>query len=139
MELTTWNYAMFAIAPFMRGMPMLRTWVALSAASFLAWHASDLVAWIAIDALAAAVVVSRPAGFPQKLIGALFVCMVLFDLGFYLSPQADSVLFIAVCTAIGWVQWAVLAGWTGHDAWRRYRDWDRASHSAPASVQGRIR
>ncbi len=139
MELTAWNYAMFAIAPLLRGRPMLRTWVALSAASFLAWHASDLVAWIAIDAIAAAIVVSRPSGLAQKLIGALFVCMVLFDLGFYLSPQADSALFIAVCTAIGWFQWVVLAGWTGHDAWRRYRDWDRASDRPPVAITGRIR
>jgi hypothetical protein len=139
MELTSWNYAMFAIAPLMRGRPMLRTWFALSAASFLAWHSTGLVAWIAIDAIAAAIVVSRPSGLAQKLIGALFVGMVLFDLGFYLSPQANSGLFIAVCTAIGWFQWAVLTGWIGHDLWRRYRNWDSPADSAPVAVQGRIR
>jgi len=130
---------MIALAPFMKGSPKTRTWLAMFGASVSGYFAPDLVWWIAIDAIAAAIVVARPAGLPQKLIGALFVCMVLFDLGFYLSPQADSALFIAVCTAIGWFQWAVLAGWTGHDAWRRYRDWDRASNSPPAIVQGRIR
>jgi hypothetical protein len=139
MELTSWNYAMLAIAPFMRGKPMLRTWVALSAASFLSWHSTDLTAWIAIDAIAAAIVVSRPANLPQKLIGALFVCMVLFDLGFYLSPQADSGLFIAVCTAIGWLQWAVLAGWTGNDAWRRFSDWNSVGDRPPDTVERHIR
>jgi hypothetical protein len=130
---------MFAIAPLMRGKPMLRTWVALSAASAAAWLVNDVIAFIAIDAIAAALIVARPAGLPQKLIGALFVCMVLFDLGFYLSPQADAGLFFSVLTVIGWFQWAVLAGWTGHDAWRRYSDWTGSVDRPPPAYQRHIR
>jgi hypothetical protein len=129
---------MLVIAPFMRGRPMLRTWAALLGASVATYWVQTPLGYLAIDAVAAAIVVARPSGLAQKAIGALFVCMVLFDLGFYLSPviadflnqfgfrlseQADVELFRAVLTWIGWVQAAILAGWLGHDAWGRYRNW----------------
>lgn len=135
MELTSWNYAMFAIAPLMRSKPMLRTWLALSGASAAAWLVNDVTAFIAIDAVAAAIVIARPSGLPQKLIGALFVCMVLFDLGFYLSPQADGALFVSVLTFIGWVQWLILGAWAGHDLMGRYRNWSDAPYRPPAAFR----
>jgi hypothetical protein len=114
---------MLVIAPFMRGRPMLRTWAALLGASVATYWVHTPLGYLAIDAVAAALVVARPSGLAQKAIGALFVCMVLFDLGFYLSPQFNGELFRAILTGIGWVQWLILGAWAGHDTWGRYRNW----------------
>lgn len=122
-HLTAWKAAMLMLTPFMRGRQMLRAWVAMFGASVAAYFVRDPVAYIAIDAIAAALVMARPSGLPQRAIGALFVLMLMFDLGFYLSPQANPGLFYMVLMALGWGQWAILAGWTGHDAWRNYRGW----------------
>lgn len=121
--MTDWKVAMMMLAPFLRGRPMLRTWAALFGASLSTFWIYTPLGYLLVDAVAAAIVVARPSGLAQKSIGALFVCMVLFDLGFYLSPQADVALFRAVLTGIGWVQWLILGAWTGHDAWGRYRNW----------------
>lgn len=139
MELTSWKVAMLALTPFMRGNQMLRTWAAVFGASVATYFFQGVPAFIAIDAIAAALVIARPSGLAQKSIGALFVCMLLFDLGFYLSPQENVDLFRAVLTGIGWFQWLILLGWTGHDCWRRYRSWSDAPYSPPAAYQGPVR
>lgn len=129
---------MLAIAPMMRGNQMLRTWVAMFGASVLAWVVQDVVAYIAIDAVCAAIIMARPSGLPQKAIGALFTLMVMFDLGFFLSPSADWSLFAGALSAVGWVQWAILVGWTGHDFWRDYRNGPNALDHPPPSVGGPV-
>lgn len=130
---------MLAIAPLMRGNQMLRTWVAMFGASVLAWMVQDVVVYIAIDAICAAIIMARPSGLPQKTIGALFTLMVMFDLGFFLSPSADWSLFAGALSAVGWVQWAILVGWTGHDFWRDYRNWSNALDRPPPPIGGPIR
>lgn len=130
---------MLMLAPMMRGNQMLRTWVALFGASVATFFFTGVPAFVAIDAIAAALIIARPSGLAQKTIGALFVCMVLLDLGFYLSPQENVDLFRAILTGIGWFQWAVLLGWTGHDAWGRYCSWSGAPYSPPAALKGPVR
>lgn len=139
MEPIVWNYAMIALAPLLRGNQMRRTWVAMFGASVATYFFHGVTAFIAIDAIAAALVIARPSGLAQKAIGALFVCMLLFDLGFYLSPQENVDLFRAILIGIGWFQWFILLGWTGHDYWRRYRDWSDAPYSPPAALEGPVR
>ena len=129
---------MLMLSPFMRGHQMLRTWIAVMGASVATMFFHGAVAFIAIDAIAAAVVMARPTGLPQKVIGALFALMVMFDLGFYLSPSADWGLFSAVLTGIGWLQWLILAGWTGHGFWRDYRVWSDTANRPPAPYQRRV-
>ena len=137
--MTEWKLAMLCLAPFMRGRQMLRVWVAMFGASVAAHFAQDVVAYIAIDAICAALIMARPSGVAQKAIGALFVLMVMFDLGFYLSPQTDWGAFAGSLSAVGWVQWFILAGWTGHDAWRNYSGWANAPNGIPASIKGPVR
>ena len=134
-----WKVAMILIAPFMRGRPMLRTWIALFGASIATFWIYGPLGYLVIDALAASIIVARPSGLAQKAIGALFVCMVLFDLGFYLSPQANGELFRTVLTVIGWGQWLILGAWAGHDLLGRYRNWSDAPYHPPDIEQRRIR
>ena len=137
--MTEWKLAMLALAPLMRGHEMLRTWLAMFGASVAALLVQDVVAYIAIDAIAGAIVMARPSGLAQKAIGALFVLMVMFDLGFYLSPHADWGLFASALSAVGWVQWVILGAWSGHAAWGRYRGWADARNGLPAANKGRFR
>lgn len=134
-----WKLAMLALAPFLRGRQKLRTWAAMFGASVATYFIHDPVGYLAVDAIAAAVVVARPSGLAQKAIGGLFIWMMMFDLGFLLSPHAGWDLFVGLSTALGWFQWMILAGWEGHDAWRRYRDWAYPLHGAPPAYQRRIR
>lgn len=133
-----WKAAMLVIAPMMRGRPMFRTWIALFGASVATFFVHAPLGYLAIDAIAASIVVARPSGLAQKAIGVLFVCMVLFDLGFYLSPQADSDLFRTILTGIGWLQWLILGAWAGHDLLGRYRNWNSGVDCPPHTVQRRV-
>lgn len=137
--MSEWKLAMIVLAPMMRGRQMLRTWAAVMGASVAAYFVQDIVAYMAIDAIAAAVVMARPAGYAQKAIGAIFVSMLMFDLGFFLSPHNGWDLFLLASTVAGWVQWLILGAWAGHDAWGRYYRWSYPSHGLPPPVPRRIR
>lgn len=137
--MTEWKLAMLMIAPFMRGHEMLRTWLAMFGTSIGALLVQDVVAYIAIDAVCAAIVMARPSGLAQKAIGALFILMVMFDLGFFLSPRADWGMFANSLSVVGWVQWAILGVWAGHDVWGYYRGWSHAADRIPAGHKGHIR
>lgn len=132
-----WKAAMVLIAPMMRGHQQLRTWVAMFGASIATFFVHDAVGYIAIDAIAAALVMARPAGLPQKAIGALFVFMVLFDLGFLLSPLDGWGLFVQASTALGWVQWLILVAWAGNGIWGRYNRWNNALDRPPPAYSRR--
>jgi len=134
-----WKLAMLMLSPFMRGKQKLRTWLAVAGASVATFFVTDPVGYLAIDAIAAAVVVARPSGLPQKAIGGLFVFMMMFDLGFVLSPHAGWDLFASLSTAVGWVQWMILGAWAGHDALGRYRNWADPHHGSPPAVERRVR
>lgn len=116
---------------------MVRTWAVMFAASMATFVIHSPVGFMAIDALAAAFVMVRPAGLPQRLIGALFVGMLMFDLGFYVSTKADPALFYSILTGIGWLQWAILAAWSGHDIWRNHRVGADAADGVYPARQGR--
>ena len=130
---------MAGILPFMRGHQMLRTWVALSGASVATFFVHDPVGFVAIDAIAAAVVVARPSGIAQKAIGVMFALMMVFDLVYALTPQKNYDLFLWSLTVVGWVQWAILAGWTGYDLWGRYFRWSDPAYGSPHPVKRRVR
>ena len=137
--MTSWDVAMLGLAPLMRGHQMARTWVAVMGASVATFFVHDPVGFMAIDAVAAAIVMARPSGLAQRAIGALFTIMVMFDLGFFLSPQRNYDMFYGVLMVIGWGQWLILAGWTGHDLWGRYRNWSSPANGAPPAYQRRVR
>lgn len=137
--MTEWKLAMLMLSPFMRGRQMLRVWIVLMGASIAAHFANSITAFMAIDAVAAALVLARPAGLPQRLIGALFAWMLFMDLGFYLSAREGWGLFLEASSAAGWVQWAILGAWSGHDAWRNYRGWADAPYRPPSAYERRVR
>lgn len=110
-----WFLAMLAIAPAMRGWQMWRTWAALAGASAAAWIVPDIVAYVIIDLIAAAIVVRHPRGLAQKAIGWLFVSMLLFEVGFILSPQNNPMTMWQIGVVLGWAQWGLLLSWGLYD------------------------
>lgn len=113
---------LFAL-PFMGRGAKLRTWLALMGASLaaMAFPPLSVGAYIAIDGVAGIIVLAKPAGPVQKLIGELFMLMVCFHLGFALSSAfwpvdgADQFYYQANA-ATGWLQFAILLGWGLWDA-----------------------
>jgi hypothetical protein len=117
--MTNWEIAMAALVPFIRQWTIARVFVAMALASGATYFTHDPLAWIVIDGLAAAIVMARPAALPQRLIGAAFVVMMCFSLGYYLSPQVDGGTVYNWMNALGWFQWLILAGWISHGIWRK--------------------
>lgn len=128
--MTEWKLAMIAITPLLAWnlilvraswrkvlhCPRLRTWVALFSASLATSVMPSVGAYVAIDIIAGAIVLRHPAGLAQRMIGFLFVCMVLFELGYLLSDQQQTAFLVTGLTGIGWMQWAILALWGTCDA-----------------------
>lgn len=134
-----WDAAMIALAPFLRGHQMQRTWLAVIGASVATFFVHDPLGFILIDVAAAVIVMAAPSSKPQKMIGAVFCLMIIFELAFMLTPRNNWDLFVNSLMALGWVQVAILAGWTGHDHFRRYLRWSDPGSGPPAGVQRRVR
>lgn len=121
--MSEWKLAMLLALPFMQRGAKLRTWFALMGASLAAMAFPPLTvgAYIAIDIAAGAIVLARPAGEVQRLIGRCFVLMVGFHLGFALNlalgpVEGADLFYYQANTATGWLQFAILLGWGLWDA-----------------------
>lgn len=139
-ELTPWKGAMLIILPLLARGPKLRAWLAVFAASVLAFVLPlKPEAYLAIDLACGALVLARPAGLPQKTIGLLFAIMAVIDMGYMVSPQLDhGMLYYQIMLILGWVQFAVLAAWGSYDAGKLVAHW-LGFGGRPVSVQADIR
>lgn len=126
--LTAWKLALLAVLPFLRSEGMLRTWAAMMGGSLATFTFHSPESWFIIDAISAAIVLRPLAGLMQKAIGICFVGMMFFSLGFIIGGQADPALYRMALTGAGWVQWALLLGWTIHDVLGPYISRHRAGH-----------
>lgn len=114
--MTDWKMAMFALIPLMSGRQKLRTWAAVLMSSILAMLVSGPEAYIVIDLICGLAVLTKPAGAAQRAIGLLFAGMLIVDVGYAVSPQLDGgMLYYRVLSALGWLQWAILAAWGLYD------------------------
>lgn len=134
-----WTLAMAALIPVMARGPKMRTWGSMLGASAAAWlvpyaHAPS---YLAIDLLAGGIVLVRPAGLPQRMIGALFASMSMFHIGVLLAGgPGDIGLYMGANLAAGWLQWAILLCWGVYDAVRPIVDRYRPDRRAPAAAGG---
>lgn len=142
--LTPWKLAMAVILPLMGGKQRFRTWGAMLLASIAALGVpvGYPPCYIAIDLLAGALILVRPAGIAQRMIGLLFACMVMFHAGFWLATVVNPItpsirLYLAAQRWVGWAQWAILLGWGAYDAWESLAGRRRADRRALAA-EGRV-
>jgi len=117
---TDWKIAMICLLPMMFGGAKLRTWGALFGASLAALFAPFIAAFVAIDIIAAALVLTHPMNIAQRAIGSLFVGMVFFELGFILSEGHQHDILLSSLLWLGWAQWAILAAWGLYDLFGYY-------------------
>lgn len=113
-----WKVAMVLLVPLMWCPAKVRTWGALFGASLVAAFMPFLSAFVVIDLVAASVILRRPAGMSQRAIGALFIGMILFEIGFLISEGNQQSLMLSGLRAMGWAQWFILATWGSYDAFR---------------------
>jgi hypothetical protein len=100
-----------------------KTWLVLFSAALAGslFSADAIMAFLAIDALAAFFVLQRPRGETQRAIGIVFIMMMFLHLGFYaacrLQPGPhDLTRYVEWERGLGWLQWACLAFWGVGDA-----------------------
>ena len=131
-SIALWLVALLATALFLRGAAMWRVWLCLAlscAAGWMAhfWFAAitglpDVAAFILIDFIAAMVVLRNPRGPMQDAIGWLFCSMMTVNIAFVWTGQGNPQFAGEWNRALGWVQVALLLGWSLDG---RYRIIDR--------------
>lgn len=106
---------MLVMLPLMFGGAKPRVWAVMISASVMAMLFPYPPAWLTIDLLAGALVLRRPAGQAQRLIGLIFAGMAVFDIGFLIGGARDLAAFTGFLACLGWVQFAILLAWGLHD------------------------
>lgn len=93
------------------------------------------------DALTAWIVLIRPAGKPQSLIGWSFIAQVIIHVVYGVSkltnPEFDtysaSLAYWQILLSVAVLQLVILGGWVGGHWWRRYTDRSRPGDMAGAA------
>jgi hypothetical protein len=95
----------------------MRTWSALAISSLFGWFLPPLAigSYIIVDTLAAALVLRSPAGVAQRLVGLGFAGMILFHVGYVISPQTNWQEYYRAQEFVGWVQLLLLGVWGVRD------------------------
>lgn len=85
----------------------------------------EAAAWwwfLGVDALSAWLVLARPVGRVQVYIGFTYLVQIGVHWAYALVGDTSVAYeYWLYLTSIAWAQLALLGGWAGHDAWRRYR------------------
>lgn len=139
---------MVSALPFMGAGPKLRVWLAMFGASLAALlvpplpigapaPASTIAAYMAMDFIAACIVLREPASAAQRVIGALFAGMLCYHIGFFITNDGSNVVaYTDTLSAIGWAQWACLLLWGAYDAGKAIVS--RRGHSRLARDRGQV-
>lgn len=108
--------ALLILAPLIIAKPIetrkLRVWAVMMLASLATFISGHPVWFLAIDGVSAAVVLQKPRGAVQRLIGGIFLLMVFMNGGFYCAellgglPSYES--YTDTMRHWGWAQWAIL-------------------------------
>lgn len=151
---TSWVQVMLCIVPLLlvssssgagrrawwRGTePKLRAWFAMLFASLAAYAMQPVegqmpfVAYACIDLLAGLAVLSSPSGLYSRLIGALFLVMLIVEGGAGIGGSDGTGFYQSTMLFLGWVMWAILLGWGAHDAGKSLAAWF-GGHSRPHNV-----
>lgn len=123
--MTLWQFAMMASLPLCLGPARFRTWAAMFAsglAGYLAssFQAAPILAFVAIDVLAAMVILSRPKGTAQHYIGCVYVAMIISHIGYIFASNPLAItVYYQLLTAAGWLAWFILLCWGAGDVGKR--------------------
>lgn len=128
--MSDWHIAMLAILPLTvwarpRRSVRVRVWLAMMIASGAAYIYPSIWAFVAIDLIAAVIVLIPPRNLWQKIIGGLFLVMAFIEIGYagsvvsylynFSSAQPDPTLLRQTNIVIGWAALSVLFIFSGDD------------------------
>jgi len=102
----SWNWQQLRVWLVMMG-----AWVAGMLAVTATGDYTPVLPYICIDIAAAFLVLLKPAGIAQKLIGCTFAMMISWHVGFSLAAHGDALFYTQFQSILGWVQWAILMLW----------------------------
>lgn len=84
------------------------------------FQAAPILAFVAIDVLAAMVILSRPKGTAQHYIGCVYVAMIISHIGYIFASNPLAItVYYQLLTAAGWLAWFILLCWGAGDVGKR--------------------
>lgn len=115
---------LLVISPIRRTAAVLFANWTINTAFVLTFKIYDPWAWyIATDTLSAAIVLYRPAGKPQSMIGGLYMAQIVMHCVYGALEISRKAIaensYWQVLTALAFVQLLVLGGWASVHHWRR--------------------
>ena len=123
--MTSWQIAMLLALPLCLEPIRFRTWAAMFASGLVghivsAAYPAPILAFMAIDIVAALVILARPKGLAQQYIGITYVGMICSHIGYAIArnPLAINVYY-EMLTAAGWLAWGILLCWGASDVGKR--------------------
>lgn len=124
-RMTYWQLAMILTFPLCLHPSRLRTWGAMLASGMLghlasSFYAAPVVLFVAIDTLAALVILARPKGTAQQYIGLVYVGMICSHIGYVFASNPLAItVYYQLLTAAGWLAWGILLAWGAGDVGKR--------------------
>lgn len=122
-SMALWCWLMLCAAPFLMWTePKRRTWLALfmSGLAALVIPSHVIGGYMLVDLAAGYAIIRHPAGWQQKGIGAMFLAMVTFHIGYLMASIEGRVLnpqfYGSAVRGIGWGQTLLLISWGLADA-----------------------
>ena len=133
MTYTLWHVLLalsISIPIGLRNVRMARVWLVFAGATLAAWAYQSIPFYIAVDLIAAAIVLAKPRCVWQKLIGVIILTMATLGLGFMISEVAFAWGYVSstpnqaalwdVYMWLSYFELAVFFLWGGHDAMGRF-------------------
>ena len=133
MTYTLWHVLLalsISIPIGLRNVRMARVWLVFAGATLAAWAYQSIPFYIAVDLIAAAIVLARPRCVWQKAIGIVILTMATLGLGFmtsevaaawdYVSAKPNRAALWDVYMWLSYFELAVFFLWGGHDAMGRF-------------------
>lgn len=112
-----------------------------AAAFCYTWVSKDPTPWplfMALDFVSAAIILIKPAGRAQALVGLIYLMQISIHTGYAIAlPNADGVVYWWLLTALAFLQLAVIGGWMLYDrGYRLPRAYAVWSVFSPSNKQG---
>ena len=126
----------------------LRVWAAMVGACVAAYAFPNVWFYLAIDIVAAAVIMTHPKTLPQRAIGLCYIGMILLTSGFilrnlfgvqiFLSAAEEPTVLKSAHDFLSWLAVAILFAWGAGNALGTYRTGASGLGSVVATASRRI-
>ena len=136
MTYTLWHVLLalsISIPIGLRNVRMARVWLVFAGATLAAWAYQSIPFYIAVDLIAAAIVLAKPRCVWQKGIGVVILTMATLGIGFmvsefvsakgYISSTPNRAALWDVYMWLSYIELLIFFLWGGHDSMVRFSDY----------------